>query len=172
VRPIWLEDLSGGTNLPRLPPYLPSFDPQWVGGDVYVERSRRIVRVIDEFACRERVSSRVRPSRDHRAHHRSHETTVLRARGSSDLSPTPQSRAASGRERLSTHARVMNDGGPSPHPRLGYGAMAATSSLQKSGMSSTTRPQTMVPSRKAGSSTQVAPALTRSSLIPRLPVAR
>jgi hypothetical protein len=86
-----------------------------------------------------------------------------------------------------THARVMNDGDPSAAlyprsgpfeassialPRLGYGAMAATSSLQKSGMSSTTRPQTMVPSRKAGSSTQMAPALTRSSLIPRLPVAR
>jgi hypothetical protein len=55
------------------------------------------------------------------------------------------------------------------HP---YPAMAATSSLQKAGMSSTTRPQTMFPSRKAGWSTQVAPALIRSSLIPRLPVAR
>ena len=39
-------------------------------------------------------------------------------------------------------------------------------------MSSTTRPHTRFASRKAGSSTQVAPALTRSSRIPSDPVAR
>ncbi len=49
---------------------------------------------------------------------------------------------------------------------------AATSSRQKSGMSATTRPQTSVPSRKAGSSTHSAPTFTRSSLIPSDPVAR
>src|SRR5213594_3454676 len=42
-------------------------------------------------------------------------------------------------------------------------SIAATSSRQKSGMSGTTRPHTRLPSRNAGSSTQVAPALTRSS---------
>ena len=50
-----------------------------------------------------------------------------------------------------------------------YSARAATSSRQKAGMSSTTRPQTRLPSRKAGSSTQVAPALTRSSRMPERP---
>ncbi len=49
---------------------------------------------------------------------------------------------------------------------------APISSRQKSGMSATTRPHTSVPSRKAGSSTHSAPAFTRSSLIPRDPVAR
>ena len=52
------------------------------------------------------------------------------------------------------------------HP---YPAMAATSSLQKAGMSSTTLLQTMFPSRKAGSSTQVAPALIRFVLDPEAP---
>ena len=38
-------------------------------------------------------------------------------------------------------------------------------------MSATTRPQTKLPSLKAASSTQVAPALTKSSLMPKEPVA-
>ena len=38
-------------------------------------------------------------------------------------------------------------------------------------MSATTRPQTKLPSLKAASSTQVAPALTKSSLMPKDPVA-
>jgi hypothetical protein len=46
-----------------------------------------------------------------------------------------------------------------------------TISRQKSGMSATTRPHTKLPSLKAASSTQVAPALTKSSLMPRDPVA-
>ena len=62
----------------------------------------------------------------------------------------------------------------SPTERLNaaQASIAATSSRQKSGMSSTTRPHTTGPSRKAGSSTHVAPAFPRSSLMPRLPVAR
>ena len=38
-------------------------------------------------------------------------------------------------------------------------------------MSATTRPHTRLPSLNAASSTQVAPALTRSSLMPKDPVA-
>src|SRR5581483_1291181 len=53
----------------------------------------------------------------------------------------------------------------------GYSARAATSSRQKAGMSSTTRPHTRLPSRKAGSLTQMPPALVISSLIPVEPVA-
>ena len=54
----------------------------------------------------------------------------------------------------------------------GTSAKRATSSRSKSGMSATTRPQTICPSRKAGSSTHSAPASTRSSLMPSDPVAR
>src|SRR5215218_2915610 len=50
-------------------------------------------------------------------------------------------------------------------------ARAATSSRQNSGMSGTTRPQTRFPSRNAALSTQIAPAFSRSSLIPSEPVA-
>src|SRR5215212_652832 len=50
-------------------------------------------------------------------------------------------------------------------------ARAATSSRQNAGMSGTTRPQTRLPSRNAALSTQVAPAFSRSSLMPRDPVA-
>ena len=49
---------------------------------------------------------------------------------------------------------------------------AATISRQNAGMSATTRPQTRWPSRNAGASTHVAPALTKSSLMPSEPVAR
>lgn len=51
-------------------------------------------------------------------------------------------------------------------------SIASTSTAHHAGMSSTTRPQTRVPSRNAGSSTHVAPALMRSSAIPVDPVAR
>src|SRR6476620_7201625 len=47
----------------------------------------------------------------------------------------------------------------------------AINSRQNAGMSATMRPHTRLPSRNAGSSTQVAPALTRSSLMPSDPVA-
>src|ERR671916_2854305 len=50
-------------------------------------------------------------------------------------------------------------------------ARAETSSRQKAGMSATTRPQTRLPSRNAALSTQVAPAFSRSSLMPSDPVA-
>src|SRR3970040_1458514 len=51
-----------------------------------------------------------------------------------------------------------------------HASNALTSSLQKSGISSTTRPHTMLPSRKAALSTHSAPALIKSSLMPSDPV--
>jgi hypothetical protein len=51
-------------------------------------------------------------------------------------------------------------------------ASATTSSRQKAGMSGTTRSQMRFPSRNAGLSIHIAPALTRSSFMPREPVAR
>lgn len=70
------------------------------------------------------------------------------------------------------HARAVRAVASAASQRPAASENAATSSRQKSGMSATTRPHTSVPSRKAGSSTHSAPALTRSSLIPSDPVAR
>src|SRR5437764_3132345 len=50
-------------------------------------------------------------------------------------------------------------------------ANASTNSRQKAGISSTTRPHTIFPSRNAASLTQVPPALVISSLMPVEPVA-
>src|SRR5689334_6015133 len=52
-----------------------------------------------------------------------------------------------------------------------HSASAATSSRQNAGISSTTRPQTRLPSLKAASLTQMPPALVISSLMPVEPVA-
>src|SRR5437764_11826041 len=52
-----------------------------------------------------------------------------------------------------------------------YFARAATSSRQKSGISSTTLPHTIFPSRNAASLTQIPPALVISSLMPTEPTA-
>src|SRR6266699_1569624 len=52
-----------------------------------------------------------------------------------------------------------------------YSASAFTNSRQKSGMSATTRPHTIWPSRKAGSFVQIPPALVLSSLMPVEPTA-
>src|SRR5436305_1979231 len=63
---------------------------------------------------------------------------------------------------------------PNPPPSLEfyiYFASAETSSLQKSGMSSTTLPHTIFPSRNAASLTQIPPTLVMSSLMPTEPTA-
>ena len=76
--------------------------------------------------------------------------------------PRPVPHAWSGRRTEARPGGAAHAGRRRPLPRravLREGA--ATSSRQKAGMSSTTRPQTRFPSRNAGSSTQVAPAFTQ-----------